>query len=381
MKEIIQKFIVFSSFKGITFFSILLFSLVGFSEEYIVIEQAIAQASIFVPFLAFGLTTSYSHYLINTDNTEIEYVYWRHISLVSFLCLLGAFVAFVSSNSWFVVIAMVQVILISRFFSQKYKVQNNVLIASFYDSVPYIILTVIVLLLSLEVVFEQALMILLLFSVFIYAFNISKELYKSKKDKFEPKRIFVFYKFGFSALLVSIVATSIVVSPRAFASSLVPQEELESYFLSLRYSAITVMVYQFVSIKWFSKIYKLALNKVLSVAVTLYLLAFIATNVGLFVIDKFDFLLGTENILFASNLTALWITSSFLEYFVNRERGVVLFCLLVTPLVFFVFFLLFYFKPTEYRFWFSISVTSLVLVQIVSIFKMKIINLSSLYFK
>lgn len=338
--SILYRFIYFNLSKSIIFFSVLLFSYSGFNDEYVILEKTIAFALLLVPLISFGLTTSYSHYKLNNQSCDVEYLYWEYLIFALIILGLVTVIFFISSVDFFQVTSLLIVILGSRFISQKFKIENDVIRSSSYDCLPYLGLMMVLIGLNYNYNFGGLIFICCLFLGLLLIFIALSYLVKYQEIKLPSQQKSEFYKFGWKALAISSTSSLVMLSPRAFASQYIDNSALESFYLTLRYSSVVVLLYQFLAVHYFSQIYKINSQKIIFMSCLCFLAGSITTVLLLFFIGFIALIPDTGYILFAAIFTGLWITSSFLEYFISREGVVALYfriLLLVFPgAIFFV---------------------------------------------
>ena len=330
------KILVFLASKVVVFISVLLFSIFDFVKQYVMIEQAIAFASMCIPIFIFGATTSYSHYKIAARLADIERIYWCQFLWIFGILLIVFYCGYLFSADIFLSTMLMLFFIFSRFYSQTYKVDGRVIGASIIDSLPYLLLIMILGGLLLGVSLELAAFFAVSVSAPFMLWTGGRLLRISKFSGKLLQSVKSFYAFGLSAFLVSSVVMFCFMAPRAFAQLLVPEANLENYFLTLRFGLIVVLVYQFASIKWFSRIYKMELEEIGLWAVLILAVGISVTYFSIILTYQLGFIASSEYALFTSMYTGLWVLSSFFEYYVNRESGSRLFvfsALVVTAIV------------------------------------------------
>lgn len=322
MVGIAKSLLSFVFFKGIVFFSVILFSVLGFTEEYIQLEKNIALATMVTPFLVFGLTMSFSHYNLTEKTNKYDWFYWNHLKY-SIIVLVLLFLCF-SIYQWPNQNAVLLLILFvfARFYSQSFKIKNNVPYSSFIDALPYIVISVSLVFLVLGVDFKKALLTLFGCALFFIFYLINKKV--SATPPVSAKG-YLFYALGGKAFIVSAIVVAVTMLPRAFVNHFVEGNDIESFLLSLRYATISALVYQFVSIKFYSYIYGLEGKKILVWAGITFSIVFIFTFVCLYLIESFHFINTSKFILLSSMITAIWLTVAFLEYFVSKSKRQIIF--------------------------------------------------------
>ena len=367
-KHLAISFISFAFFKAVVFFSVLIFSFFGYSEEYVLIEKYIAFSSMLVPFVIFGATTTFSHYKINFGFINVEALYWAHALIAGiFLGTLSLFFLLFCQDTLFYILALTVLFLYARFYSQPYKIENNVSASSFYDAFPYFIFifTFFVIYFGGDFKHSSTLSLLILI-VFYVVFT----LLKVRRSKPFPSQdeVKFFYSFGGKAFIVSGVTTFIIMAPRAFASNIAHEVNIESYYLSLRYIAILVLFYQFISIRWFVSIYKVPVSKIGFLCLAMYFVSFFSSFALLNFLHAFSIIPDDSFLLYAANICALWILSSCLEYYISREGGVAVFLKSLTSSAIAMSLFYFIFNPSHV-FFMTLVVSLFVLVQYFSIVK------------
>ena len=337
MVGIAKSLLSFVFFKGIVFFSVIFFSVLGFTEEYIQLEKNIALATMVTPFLVFGLTMSFSHYNLTKKTNKYDWFYWNHLKystivlVLLFLCF--SFFQWPNQNAVLLLILFV----FARFYSQSFKIKNNVHYSSLIDALPYIFISVSLVFLiagiNLNSVFT-----LLFFPIIYFIFRqLNFKLSTLSFKGIEPHE---FYAFGGKAFYVSAIVVAVTMIPRAFVDYFIGDSDIESFLLSLRYATISVLLYQFFSIKFFSKIYSLEHGKILLFGSLIFSIVFLFTLLCLYLIGLFGFIDNSNFNFLSALITSIWVTVSFFEYFVSKSERQSMFLLAVIILLAFSFFFL-----------------------------------------
>lgn len=317
MKAVIS-FGVFAASKLLVFGVLLLYPIAGFAQEYVTLETQLAKALMFTPLLILGLTTSFSHYKINVEDVSIDRLYWGYILALSvFLVMLIVGVNFVEPTA-LASIAILTLIVASRFISQAYKTKSDVLIAALCDACPYLIFLFILVGLIFQVplntavgwgflwVFAPLLIIVLVFYL------------GSPAHLVFSAHTLDFFKFGLRASLVSIVSSVYMAAPRAYPDLFIPYAEQEIFYLSLRYSLAIVFLYQFFYVRYFEIIYRLESKSAIASSLFIFLFSYAFSFFSLSLLVLFGILRSDEYVHFSCLLVSVWTASSFLEYFISR---------------------------------------------------------------
>ena len=328
MNSRITSFFFFSFFKGISLCSVLLFYYFGYSEEYVRIEQAIATANIFVPLLILGVTTSFSHSKIIEKTSRFDWLYWSHFIVVFILTITGSVILFLVDSPYQITFMLLSVFCSSRLYSQKYKIENNVIFSSGIDAAPYILISSSFILVYLDFDITRAFTLGFVFFSITAFFVLIREMCQINSREFY--KIKEFYSFSGGAFLVSSIVTGAMLSPRAISTFIFEKEELEIFLLTMRYGSIAVLFYQFIYIRFFSNIFKIDKKKILPYAVTFFLFSLFLVFFLLSLLVKAGFIYNGDFIVGVSILISCWIVSSFLEYFISRERRVKRFVKLIS---------------------------------------------------
>lgn len=336
--SILYRFFYFNLSKSIIFFSVLLFSYSGFNEEYVIIESTLAFALLLVPLIGFGLTSSYTYYKLNNQSFDVEYLYWEYLIFTLIVLGLATVIFYISSINFFQVTSLLIVILGSRFISHKFKIKNDVIRSSSYDCLPYLGLMMVLIGLSFNYNFGDLIFICCLFLGLILIFIALFYSVKHQEIKLPFQQKLEFYKFGWKALGVSSASSLVILSPRAFAPEFIDESALESFYLTLRYASLLILPYQFLVVSNYNRMHKIAVKKVIPTSCICFLVGLIGSVLVLFFVRFIGLIPDSSFILFAAGFTGLWVSSSFLEYFINRESATTLFfkiLLMVFPLIIF----------------------------------------------
>jgi hypothetical protein len=370
MLNIVKNFLSFGFFKGIVFFSVLLYSYLGFTAEYVQLEQSVALATMITPFLVLGLTTSFSHYKVVKLTSEFDWLYWRHLKYIIYILALSSIVFIALDWGHQQTIILLTLLVYSRFCSQTFKIKNDVFYSSFVDSVPYIFITICLLLLTFNLDITLVSNIMFYPVVFFIIYRTNSKLANLKHHS--DTKPYEFYTFGGKAFLISAIIVSVMLLPRVFAHLIVDEKDMENFFLALRYASIGVLIYQFASIRFFSFIYKMEDKFVLIGVITIYIVSFIFIAISLNFLSYMEVISTVKFNYLAAILTAIWITSAFLEYFVSKVNGVNLFIkyflLLFIPINFLLFIVV---KLPYIQYLVVISLASVVISQLITIFYKK----------
>jgi hypothetical protein len=372
MFSLIKSLCGFVFFKGIVFFSVLLYSYLGFTAEYIQLEQNIAIAMMITPLIVFGLTTSFAHYKITKKTSELDGVYWQHLKYVTAILVALSILFLVFNWKNQTIIILLTFFVFSRLYSQKFKIENNVYYSSFIDSLPYIFISLCLILVFLSVDIDDGMNLVFYILVVLLFYWFYKKSSDFKYIKNNSSEVISFYAFGAKAFLASAIIVAVMMIPRAFADLIVPEQDVEDFLLSLRFASIGVLIYQFISIKYFSAIYKMENKHILVFSIAIYIASFVSVMTGLYVLTYVDIITTAKYNVIASLLTSIWITSAFLEYFVAKNNGVNFF----VKTYIFLFTILcisgYFITDTKLNLSFvSVSLAMVIISQIISIFRNK----------
>ena len=330
MVGIAKSLLSFVFFKGIVFVSVILFSVLGFTEEYIQLEKNIALATMVTPFLVFGLTMSFSHYNLTEKTNKYDWFYWNHLrySVVVLVLLFLCFSVFQWPNQNAVLLLILFVF--SRFYSQSFKIKNNVHYSSFIDALPYIVISISLVFLMIGINLNTVFALFFLPIVFLIFHQLNHKLSTLSSKGIKP---YEFYAFGGKAFYVSAIVVAVTMLPRAFVDYFIEGSDIERFLLSLRYATISVLIYQFLSIKLFSNIYSLEHRKILFFGSLTFSMVLLFTFLFLHFIDLLGFIDNSNFNFLTALITAIWITVSFFEYFVSKSERQNVFLLAVITLL------------------------------------------------
>lgn len=330
MFGIAKSLLSFAFFKGIVFFSVILFSVLGFTEEYIQLEKNVALATMVTPFLVFGLTMSFSHYNLTEKTNKYDWFYWNHLKyciiVLALLFLCFSIFQWPNQNAVFLLLLFV----FARFYSQSFKIKNNVHYSSFIDALPYIVISISLVFMIVGINLNAVFALLFLPIVFFIFRQLSIKLSTLSFKGIKP---YDFYAFGGKAFYVSAIVVAVIMLPRAFVDYFIENSDIESFLLSLRYATISVLIYQFFSIKFFSNIYSLEHREILLFGSLIFSMVFLFTLLCLYFVGLFGFIDNSNFNFLSALITAIWVTVSFFEYFVSKSERQNVFLLAVIVLL------------------------------------------------
>ena len=316
MNSGILSFLVFSFSKLVVFSSpLIVLSLLG-SESYVLTEQAISLALLFIPLLNAGVTAAYAYYVIEKKDIGFKHNFYRHLLICIFILLLARFIPagqFESGGVYGVFISMAMFLLFFGFLSITYKCKNDVERSSALDACPYVLIFVFIILNYILPIYAEVFVLSL---GVIFAFITVKVINSNKS--FLPRSIFDFsgtlsyYKKGFRCFIVSWLAIAVVVVPRSFIPEILSVEDAENVYLCMRAAAVLVFGFQFLQISFFTKLFGLSRSGLNILWCSFWMAGSVIFFVALLFVES-------EFISWAYLYTLLWISVAFLELQVNRK--------------------------------------------------------------
>ena len=266
MKKNIIFFIIFSFAKGIVFLVPLFLADLLTKNDFGILEYALAGVGMLLNAMVnFGVPGAYPYFILKKKNAQIKEGFFLHPLWLSFYFILNQIIYFTTD---FYDIAIYMAINISfivanqLFYSIQLKSNEKIHKAVFLDAGLYILLGLFVLgffldLLSLTIK-NISLGILIYGLLYIVValvnfINVKKDEIFSKFKKID--------RFSIHLLISSIFLFLLTVSGRVLAKNFFGYEEAGIYGFYYRLAAITVMIYQVASIRYFKELYTINLKK------------------------------------------------------------------------------------------------------------------------
>ncbi len=334
MKKNIIFFIIFSFAKGIVFLVPLFLADLLTKNDFGILEYALAGVGMLLNAMVnFGVPGAYPYFILKKKNTQIKEGFFLHPLWLSFYFILNQIIYFTTD---FYDIAIYMAINISfivanqLFYSIKLKSNEKIHSAVFLDAGLYVLLGLFVLGFFLDLLILSIKNISL--GIFIYGLLYIVvalvNFIKVKKDE-----IFSKYKkivrFSIHLLISSIFLFLLTVSGRVLAKNFFGYEEAGIYGFYYRLAAITVMIYQVASIRYFKELYTINLKKldnyfslffifIFTFSLTVYLISpYVVPYFSQYYVDT----IKENNILFFiifSQMT-MWIGTALNSSIIDRE--------------------------------------------------------------
>ena len=329
-------FIIFLFCKSIVFISVLAFSFLGYSEEYLFIEELLAYSLLLTPVFTFGLTTSYAHFNIVNDEQNHNRFYWSYsivVLIVQIILVIGF--CFVGWSGAVTVMLCIAVLTASRFVSQDYKNINNVSLSSLFDITGYIAITmyfVVVYFVNEQRFFLDVcfISILLLLGLILLGKRSGTRSVGKLPDHFS------FIKFGLKALFIALISSAVLNIPRIVASWEYSASDAINFYESLRIGMVAVLVYQFIAIKYFRSLLLISRRYILLLALILYFIGILLSFILHFILQSTIYPTLDISVL-AVHLSSFLLIVGFIEYFISRENLFIPYAILVVPTLFLLF--------------------------------------------
>lgn len=334
MKKNIIFFIIFSFAKGIVFLVPLFLADLLTKNDFGILEYALAGVGMLLNAMVnFGVPGAYPYFILKKKNTQIKEGFFLHPLWLSFYFILNQIIYFTTD---FYDIAIYMAINISfivanqLFYSIQLKSNEKIHSAVFLDAGLYVLLGLFVLGFFLDLLILSIKNISL--GIFIYGLLYIVvalvNFIKVKKDE-----IFSKYKkivrFSIHLLISSIFLFLLTVSGRVLAKNFFGYEEAGIYGFYYRLAAITVMIYQVASIRYFKELYTINLKKldnyfslffifIFTFSLTVYLISpYVVPYFSQYYVDT----IKENNILFFiifSQMT-MWIGTALNSSIIDRE--------------------------------------------------------------
>ena len=335
-------FAFFSGSKSVVFFTPLTILWLLGDAQYVLVEQTFATALLIWPIAALGMTSAYSYFFLEKHDIKFIRYYYRHLIIV--LCCLIAIIAvlyiasFYNGNvAWLYTTYIVYLMCFSYFLSAIYKCNNDVIRSSSLDSLPYLLFFLFI----IGIYYQSQLG--LIFLIGTLSFSLFYILYLFKKSDFDNEAkddqnrltrqdIKHYFSKGCYSFIVGWFAVAVVMFPRVFVADYTNLDESKALYLALRFGTFFVLIYQFLQIKLYSRIFKIS-----SITMKKMLLAYWGVLFAiLFILILFKTPLAYY---FATIYTGLWIMISILELQVIRfsvQLSVVKGALFLSPILLFL---------------------------------------------
>jgi len=334
LKKNIIFFIIFSFAKGIVFLVPLFLADLLTKNDFGILEYALAGVGMLLNAMVnFGVPGAYPYFILKKKNTQIKEGFFLHPLWLSFYFILNQIIYFTTD---FYDIAIYMAINISfivanqLFYSIQLKSNEKIHSAVFLDAGLYVLLGLFVLGFFLDLLILSIKNISL--GIFIYGLLYIVvalvNFIKVKKDE-----IFSKYKkivrFSIHLLISSIFLFLLTVSGRVLAKNFFGYEEAGIYGFYYRLAAITVMIYQVASIRYFKELYTINLKKldnyfslffifIFTFSLTVYLISpYVVPYFSQYYVDT----IKENNILFFiifSQMT-MWIGTALNSSIIDRE--------------------------------------------------------------
>lgn len=334
MKKNIIFFIIFSFAKGIVFLVPLFFADLLTKNDFGILEYALAGVGMLLnAIINFGVPGAYPYFILKKKNTEIKAGFSLHPLWLSFYFIINQIIYFTTDFydiGIYMAINISFIVANQLFYSIQLKSNEKIHKAVFLDAGLYILLGLFVLGFFLDLLSLTIKNISL--GIFIYGLLYIVvalvNFIKVKKDE-----IFSKYKkivrFSIHLLISSIFLFLLTVSGRVLAKNFFGYEEAGIYGFYYRLAAITVMIYQVASIRYFKELYTINLKKLDNYFSLFFIFIFIfsltAYFISPYVIPYFSqYYVDTikeNNILFFiifSQMT-MWIGTALNSSIIDRE--------------------------------------------------------------
>ena len=244
------------------------------------------------------------------------------------MCLSIGMICHLSDNrSLSVIFILLSTILITRFFSQPFKIKGMAAWSSFFDALPYVMLILLCFLLigdnGYAIYGLSALLLILIISL------MARKLVPGKNINLSGINEYVI--FGISSTILSAFITLVAMMPRALAPEFMG-ENAENLYLGMRMSLVLVLSYQFIAIKFYQKIYSFDETSINRVAQYFSVLILLLLLLGAAAVEYFGE--PARIYLFSLVFTILWIMSSVYEIQVIKNKLVKKFLMIsVLPVI------------------------------------------------
>lgn len=342
-KANLLSFFFFSGSKSLVFFTPLAILLLLGDDYYVLVEQLFATSLLLWPVLALGMTSAYSYFFLEQNDNKFVAFYYRYLLLILSgltLVMLGILVIEADGDSWRYMPFIVFLMCFSYFISAVHKCNSDVIRSSCFDALPYAVFFLFLIVSfwqeSAGTFFMALALIIALFYVVNLSSNASHAIRQTQtKNALAPHDIKFYLSKSLHSFIVSWMAIAVVMFPRVFAADFATLDESKELYLALRFGTFFVLIYQFVQIKLYAKIFKISPFVMKKALLVYWFILFMA----LLLVLMFGL---TVSYYFAVLYTGMWIMVSMLELQVVRkgvQMAVVKGVCLLSPIIIGVFFL------------------------------------------
>lgn len=295
----------------------LFFSFFHGAEEYILVEQSIAICLIIVPCLLLGLTASYTQWNLKYKIKRYNGLYRSYALSVSLIVYVVGFIYLVFDDiAKSMIFFILSTVIVTRLFSQPFKINEMAGWSSFLDALPYILLIALSLLLLLGN-FSYQIYAILVLSVIVLIWFKSRRIIPGSTICLSGINEYVV--FGISSTILSAFITLVAMTPRALAPDFMGETTEDLYF-GMRVALALVLTYQFIAIKYYKKIYDLDKRNIAIIS-NYYALFLIILLTGCSILNQYY---GDVVQIYSFSLvfTLLWILSSVYEIQVIKNKKI-----------------------------------------------------------
>lgn len=345
-KESVISFFFFSGSKSVVFFTPLAVLFLLGDGYYVLVEQLFATSLLIWPALALGMTSAYSYFFLERQDRRFIPFYYRYLlvllGVLSLICCAIYLLGYTTESLRYMPF-LVFLMCFSYFISAVHKCNSDVIRSSSFDAFPYACFFLFLILSFWETNFGSFFMIFALVFMLFYVFHLSAKSslvngqgeINDADNVLSSNDIKFYFAKGVHSFVVSWLAIAVVMFPRVFAADFTTLDESKELYLALRFGTFFVLIYQFVQIKLYAKVFKISsemMRKVLFIywfALCLVLLLVMISEL-------------TLSYYFAVLYTGMWVMVSMLELQVVRkgvQMAVVKGVLLLSPCITLVFFL------------------------------------------
>ncbi|TBR37479.1 hypothetical protein CBF23_014580 [Marinomonas agarivorans] len=319
-------FFFFSASKSLVFFTPLAVLWLLSESDYVLVEQTFATALLLWPILGLGMTSAYSYFFLEKQDKAFVGFYFQYLALILVVIALVLFGLHIVSDTvtqaTHYLLFITFLMCFSYFVSAVYKCNSDVIRSSCFDALPYVGFFVFLLASMWHDYFGISVQLVLLAIIFLTVFRFSRSQQHLTDEaantlsltNFSWQKTKSYLIKGIHSLMVGWLAIAVVMFPRVFLADFASTDEATELYLALRFATFFVLIYQFIQIKLYAKIFKIAAHT-MRIVLLLYWLIIVLVLVMLILFDI------TLPYYFAALYTGMWVMVSMLELQIVR-RGV-----------------------------------------------------------
>lgn len=350
IKHIAKSLIVFIIAKGVAFLAPIILLKVVSLNQYGIVEYAYSLGSVLAIAASCGFYGAYPYFILKKkDIYKIDAFLFYGIPglILTLIFILLYYTNIISTTAHFVVVFTL-IFSIQRLLSSYYKTDNKGYIGVLFDSGYYFLLSLAIIILSLLQNEEQISVLLYLMQFYLIAlciFLIYKYINHKKNTltAILKNEIPEIVRFSYKMVLSGFIVYWLTSSARIYISWYMGYENVGIYSFYFRMAGISVILYQFLSIVYFKKLYTLDNRKMDLYYSIIMLIIFISCFICSFFIPEIALILNKsipfDNMPMYYLLCLqmpIWVGFALCEAIIGRENVVGKFnlCSIVIVIVF-----------------------------------------------